>query len=266
MDRYTEKDFTFVICAYKKSKYLEECIQSLKKQILNVNIILVTSTPNEFIERLVDKYELEYHINRGKTGIAEDWNFGYETAKGKLVTIAHQDDIYTPEFSSKVLEQINASCKPLIAFTNYGELRGNKYILKNKLLMVKRIMLLPLKIKSFWKNRFVRRRILSIGSAICCPTVTLVKENLPQKIFESNFKSNVDWEAWEKLTKLKGDFVYCKDILMYHRIHEESTTTEIIADNNRTTEDFEMFCKFWPKCIARFIAFIYKQGEKSNEV
>ncbi len=266
MNRYTEKDYTFVICAYKESKYLEECIQSLKKQNISVNIILVTSTPNLHIESLVKKYALEYYINNGKSGIAEDWNFAYASANTKLVTIAHQDDIYTPEFSSNVLEQINNSCKPLIAFTNYGELREQKYILKNKLLMVKRILLSPLKIKALWKVRFVRRRILSIGSAICCPSVTLVKENLPQRIFESKFKSNVDWEAWEKISKLKGDFVYCKDILMYHRIHEESTTTEIIADNNRIKEDFEMFCKFWPRCIARFILFFYKQGEKSNEI
>ena len=40
------KTHTFAICAYKESKYLEECIRSLKKQTVETNIILVTSTPN----------------------------------------------------------------------------------------------------------------------------------------------------------------------------------------------------------------------------
>ena len=34
---------------------------------------------------------------------------------------------------------------------------------------------------------------------------------------------------------------------MGHRIYNESTTTEIINDNKRTTEDYFIFCKFWPK-------------------
>ena len=37
---------TFAICAYKKSRYLENCILSLKKQTVTSNIIMVTSTPN----------------------------------------------------------------------------------------------------------------------------------------------------------------------------------------------------------------------------
>ena len=37
---------TFVICAYKESAYLEECILSLKQQTVKSNIIMITSTPN----------------------------------------------------------------------------------------------------------------------------------------------------------------------------------------------------------------------------
>lgn len=42
----------FVICAYKESKYLEDCIISLKKQKKKSNIKLATSTPNNYIENL----------------------------------------------------------------------------------------------------------------------------------------------------------------------------------------------------------------------
>lgn len=44
------KNHTFVICAYKESKYLEECIESLEKQIVKSNIIMCTSTPNDYIK------------------------------------------------------------------------------------------------------------------------------------------------------------------------------------------------------------------------
>lgn len=266
MSNFTAADYIFVICAYKESPYLEECIRSLKGQKIPAEIILVTSTPNAYIENLVEKYQLEYYINRGKSGIAEDWNFGLSKAEGRVVTIAHQDDVYEPDFAKKILENINRHEKPLIAFTDYGEIRNKKRVTNNRLLKIKRIMLFPLRIKTLQQIRFVRRRILSLGSPICCPSVTFVKENLPATIFTSGYRSDVDWQAWEKISRFKGAFVYCKDILMYHRIHEESATTAIIADHDRTKEDYEMFCKFWPKWVAGMIEWFYCKGEKSNEV
>lgn len=261
---FNPSDFEFVICAYKESPYLEKCIQSLRNQKIQVKTILVTSTPNKHIESLVQRYRLEYYINTGKRGIAEDWNFGLLKADKRIVTIAHQDDIYESDFAIKVLENINKHKKALIAFTNYGEIRNEKRINNNKLLCTKRKMLFPLKNKYLQNLIFLRRCILSFGSAICCPSVTFIKENLPETIFLSGYRSNLDWQAWESISKLQGAFVYCDDILMYHRIHEASATTAIIADNNRSKEDFEMFCKFWPKWIAQIIEHFYRKSEASN--
>ena len=42
-------EHTFAICAYKESVYLETCIRSLKEQTIESNIIMVTSTPNEYL-------------------------------------------------------------------------------------------------------------------------------------------------------------------------------------------------------------------------
>ena len=46
------KKHIFAICAYKESPYLEECIVSLKNQTVKTDILLATSTPNEYIENL----------------------------------------------------------------------------------------------------------------------------------------------------------------------------------------------------------------------
>ncbi len=266
MSHFKAADYVFVICAYKESPYLEACIRSLKRQELPAKILLVTSTPNSHIESLVQKYKLEYHINTGKGGIAEDWNFGLHMAKGRLVTIAHQDDIYEPAFAKTVLEEVNRHSRPLIAFTDYGELRNDTQVAKNLLLHVKRLMLFPMRIRKFQDIRFIRRRILSFGSPICCPSVTFVKENLPEPVFTSGYRSDVDWQAWERLSKYKGSFIYCKEILMFHRIHEESETTAIIANQGRTKEDFDMLCRFWPKPIAGLIGHFYRKGEISNRL
>ncbi len=265
--QFAPSEHTFAVCAYGESPYLEECIQSLKGQTTRTNIIMTTSTPSGFLSDISEKYNIPLIVNEKKAGnsdIATDWNFAISCAKTPLVTIAHQDDIYKPDFAYKTLENINKTKHPLIAFTDYGEMRGSEEVTDNKLLNIKRIMLLPLRIRSLWKSRFVRRRILSFGSPICCPSVTFVPANLPQKLFISGYLGGIDWQSWERFSRLKGEFVFVNEILMLHRIHPDSATTSIIAGHQRSEEDFEMFCRFWPRWIARIIAHYYRNGEKQN--
>lgn len=261
-----KEDHTFAICAYKESQYLEECIRSVLNQNVKSNILIVTSTPNEHIKKLADKYKIPLFIRDGKSDIAQDWNFAYAQAKTRLVTITHQDDVYCENYLEEVLENVNCAKKPLIIFGNYGEIRGNDVVTDNRLLKVKKLMLFPLRNRVFWRSRFIRRRILSFGSAICCPAVTFVKENLPAVVFETGYQSDLDWQAWEKLSRLEGSFVYCNKVIMLHRIHEESATTQIIADSNRTKEDYDMYCKFWPKWFAKFLIRFYVKSQDSNVV
>ena len=119
---------TFTICAYKESPYLEDCICSLKKQTIKSNIIIATSTPNEHIKGLAEKYQIPLYINSGEGGIAQDWNYAYRQAKSKYVTIAHQDDYYKPEYLENVLKSLKAAKDPIIAFTDYGELRNGEEV------------------------------------------------------------------------------------------------------------------------------------------
>ena len=257
---------TFVICAYKESEYLEECIQSIMNQKTPSEVLMITSTPNSHITNLASKYNVNLIVNEGEGGIVQDWTFGYNQANTPYITIAHQDDVYTPDFSSEAVKRLEASKNPLIAFTDYGELRDGVYIDKNRLLKVKRLMLSPLKLKMFENSKFVRRRILSLGNPICCPSVTFVRDSMPEKIFNVKYRACEDWEAWEHLSKLSGGYVYLDRILMYHRIHEESETSNIIGDNVRTLEDYDMYCKFWPQWIAKILIKFYSKAQDSNEL
>lgn len=107
---------------------------------------------------------------------------------------------------------------------------------------------------------------MSLGSAICCPSVTLVKQNLSGFKFKNNMKSNIDWQAWEEISKRKGEFAYISHPCMEHRIHQESTTSELLEIDGRREEDLYIFRKFWPEWIAKIIEYFYKNGEKSNQV
>lgn len=257
-------EHTFVICAYKQSPYLEQCMISVRNQTAESKVILTTSTPCEYIERLCRKYQIPYLVNNGAKGIAGDWNFAYSMSNTPVVTLAHQDDIYFRTYVERAVEAVRRARKPLIFFSDYYEIRDGKMIKSSALLKIKRAMLFPLKFQTMQSSIRVRRWILSIGSPICCPSVSMYKRNMPETVFLEHFRSNCDWEAWENISKMKGQFLYCGEPLMAHRIHKESETTAAILDGKRIEEDFEMFKKFWPKWFARILAGLYKKSEELN--
>jgi glycosyltransferase involved in cell wall biosynthesis len=257
---------TFAICAYKESPYLEECIRSVENQTVKSEVILVTSTPCEYIENICAQHNIPYYVNCGESGITQDWNFAYAKSKTPIVTITHQDDIYFETYTETLLTKAKKAKQPLIFFTDYCELRDGRLVRKNRLLNIKRVMLFPLRATVFQRSIFVRRRILSLGSPICCPSVAYFKENLPEVVFLNHFRTNEDWEAWERISRRKGQFLYVCEPLMAHRIHKDSETTAAIQETGRTGEDIEMYKKFWPKPIAVALSKLYKKSEASNEV
>lgn len=257
---------TFAICAYKESPYLEECVLSLLGQSVKSRILIVTSTPNNHIKGLADKYGIPCYVNPGEGGITQDWNFGYACAKTDYVTIAHQDDVYEREYLRIALRALRRAEHPLIFFSDYFEIRNGRRIVKNRLMAIKRIMLCPLRFKPLQGSKWVRRRILSMGNPICCPSVTFAVKNLPQVVFQNGFRCCEDWEAWELLSRLEGQFVYAPRRLMGHRIHEDSETSAGIGDQVRTDEEYQMYCKFWPQWMAKLLIVPYAKGQKSNRL
>lgn len=254
---------TFVVCAYGESPFLEDCIKSLKEQTYPSRVILYTSTPNKLISRLADKYSLPIYSDIGG-GIGKDWNNALSFVESQYATIAHQDDIYLPHYTEKVLSFFSKFPNSSIVFSDYDELRDNQRIKTNLNLKIKRMMLNTLRLaptSGFWQQR-----ILSFGNPISCPAVSYNLELLNGFKFDEEWRTSLDWLAWYTISKsYKGRFTYISETLMLHRIHEESETTATIADNIRSKEDFLMYQKLWPKPIAKLLIKVYENSQKSNQ-
>ena len=258
-------EHTFVVLAYKESPFLEKCIKSVTSQSYPSNVIIATTTKNNHITNLAKKYHLKIVVGK-HTNIGGDFDFAVHSAETPLVTVAHQDDLYEKEYSKKIIKTYSEHPDSSIIFTDYYEIRDNKKIYSNPLLKIKRVLLTPIQIKKSLKTRHFKRCILKFGNSICCPAVTFVTKNCPKDIFNSHFKCDCDWHAWERLSKRKGAFTFISEPLMGHRISEESTTTDIINQGIRTKEDYEIFCRFWPKPIAKLLTKLYQKSEKSNSL
>ena len=230
----TEFSHTFVVCAYKESPFLRECLLSLKQQSFQANILIATSTPNPYIQSVAEEFEVPLFIGNHPSGIGRDWNFAVSCATTDFVTIAHQDDLYQPDYLQSIYEYSQQAKQSLLFFTDYGELRNGDIVTDNKNLKIKRMINALIKPKIFWRSKFMRNRALSIGNAICCPSVCLHRSAYPNFRFSESMSCSLDWDAWSRIAKEKGSFVYIPKVLMLHRIHQDSETTkQLEADGKR---------------------------------
>ena len=137
---------TFVVCAYKESPYLEECIRSLVAQTVRSNIEIYTSTPNEHIRNIGEKYHVPVYVNEeAGQGIQADWNYAYNHAKTDYVTVAHQDDVYEPEYVRAFLKCIKDYDDWSIYYTDYTPIKHGDSSKRDINSKIRRILRFPVK-------------------------------------------------------------------------------------------------------------------------
>lgn len=256
---------SFIICAYKESPYLEKCIQSLKKQTVQTEIVICTSTPNKYISDLANKYKIKLYIREGESDIQNDWNYACEITDSDWVTVAHQDDLYNRHYAEYIHKNINKYSDAIMLFTGYKPIHNGK-VSNDINCKLRRLLRLPMKIDFLSDKKIFKRGILAFGNSICCSSVTYNRRMIPGKIFTSQLRFSLDWDTYAKLAFLKGRFVYIDCPLTYFRIHEEATTAYYIKSNRREEEDMYMFRQFWPEFICRLIIKAYKLAYKNYKV
>lgn len=260
-------DHSFVIPAYGCSPHLANCIESLQSQTAGGSeIILSTSTPSDALNRVAERFGVPVRTHGPNGGIGRDWNAARACATRSWVTIAHQDDVYLPDFVARTMEAVSRSPDASLVLTGYAELLDTT--VRERTLML-RIKSLLLEFGYFGRSSVSRTgaklRLLRFGCPIACPSVTL-GPSLSGLQFREDLRVDLDWEAWIRAARAPGAFCYVRERLMLHRIHEASETTAGVRDGVRAREDVEMFGSLWPAplaaLIARAYAFSYEEGRR----
>lgn len=262
MKQHLNTNHTFAVCAYQDSPYLEKCLRSLVEQETPTNIILCTSTPSDYIRNLADWYGIPVYVREGRSDIQEDWNFAYDMAKTQYVTIAHQDDVYMPDYTKVLFEKIKKYRDMSLFFCSYITLTGTKTDRKARTARVKRLLCLPVSLTGLADRRWVKKSCLCLGNSICCPMVTYNKNIVGQTAFESRLKYALDWETFDRIAGKPGRFVYTREPHGYYRVHAGATSAKFIVEMTRRkeAEDREMFGHFWPKWMVNLIMIFYKKS------
>lgn len=255
----------FAICAYKDSPYLERCIRSLKAQTAASHIIICTSTPSRYIDELAWNYGIKVFVRHGESSIKEDWNFAYSSADGELVTIAHQDDMYHKDYARELLAAYRDYPDMTVFTTDYVIVKKGRLITGDKMLWIKRLLRLPLRVPSLNHRTWVKKSVLMLGNSICCPATSYQKKMLGEPLIQCDYSFALDWANMLRLAELPGRFICRERPLLFYRVHQDATTKACIRDNCRALEEEEMFCRFWPAPVARWIMGFYQSAYKEYD-
>ena len=261
-------DHSFVVLAYKDSPFLSGCLESLMNQSSKSDVFICTSTPSTYITDMATKFGVELFVTESGKGVVHDNNFGLRQVKTKYVTMAHQDDLYLPDYTATCIAAATKYKDTLICFTNYSELIDGQERPVTLMLKVKRLILKTfMPFKSHLSTRFWKSRLLSLGNPIAAPTIMYNLENLPVFQMPEDLAHNVntiDWQIWCNMAKMEGRFFYARKVLLKRRIHSDSLSSIGIENHSRYTEDLNMFRQFWPGFLASILAKVYASAYTSN--
>jgi hypothetical protein len=252
-------DHSFVVLAYKESPFLEGCLAGLAAQTASSRVIVATSTPCAFIADAAARAGADLQVNPDRRDIAGDWNFGLGAARTRYVTLAHQDDTYTPDFLAKTLS-LFARHEGALCFTAYQEIDDAGAPVSSKISKVKHLI----ELATLGRRSVVRglplRAFLSFGNPLPCSSVTFDLQRLQGFRFSSDFASNLDWEAWWRLMTAGETFLRVPERLVGRRHNPLTATSQLLRDGTRGVEDLAMFRKAWPRPLSDAIAFAYRAG------
>ena len=273
---------TFAVCAYKDSPYLEECIRSLKAQErvtdasgtelwgTSSEIICCTSTPSPFIRKITEKYQIPLYVREGESNIREDWLFAYRKARGRLVTIAHQDDVYRKNYAVELKKAYRRYPDLLVFVSDYLTLKMQqdgtaRAEALDTVRLVKKLLRLPLRLHALADRTWVKKSSVLFGNSRCCPACTYHKALIGEDMFHSEYEFALDWDNLYELAGKKGRFYCVEKPLLAYRVHEGATTKACIEDNRRSTDETAMFRKMWPDRAVRLLMHFYKKAYKEYE-
>lgn len=250
----------FVIPAYGDSPFLGDCLESLAAQATRSSIVISTSTPSTAIERMASRHGALLRVHGPNRGIGHDWNEALRAAPDGWVTLAHQDDLYHPDYTTRILAAAAREDDAMLAISYAVERIGEEETWATALMIVKRLLTEAAFVgRSAIRSRAAKRRLVAFGSPVICPSVAFNKDRLPRGFaFRADLRCNVDWAAWLELAETPGSIVLCRQALVAQRRHPGAETTKGIASGWRQTEDLAMFRQIWPSPIAGWLARLYR--------
>jgi len=213
-------------------EFLEDLFETIQIQTFKDFEVVVSdhSIDNEILkltDQYREKFEIVYIKNENNLGNGPaNTNNAIENCSGEIVKIMFQDDFfYDDEALEKIYNAFDPDTNWVLCGSNHTKDDGN----------------------SFYWDLFPtwNTNILNGVNTISSPSVLTTRKAVFDDIkFDTSLVMMMDCELYYHIKKLYGDPVYCNDILVSNRIHEDQISSMYLKDNYQKKIDKEIqYCK-----------------------
>lgn len=205
-----------VIPAYNHSRFISECIYSVRNQTYkNIQLVVIddasTDSTAALIKELAEKYEFQFQINEKNQGHVKVINHALRTlAKGKYVCILASDDYFPLDKLEQQVDIMEKNQKIAVCSGNAICVDENSR------------PILPVSTSLFFKEREITFEELFMGNTI--PALTcMIRKDIYNKIgYYNEDIITEDWDCWLRILS-KGDKIYhFNKIWGYYRVLQTS--------------------------------------------
>ena len=115
---------TIVVTVHKRLTFLREALQSVFDQTFQDFEVVIaddsgTSAARAIAAPFVDGERVRYIANPESRGIARSLRGALETARGRFAAILNDDDLWEPEFLSRLVPALEGDARRVVAFSDH---------------------------------------------------------------------------------------------------------------------------------------------------
>jgi glycosyltransferase involved in cell wall biosynthesis len=205
-----------VIPAYNQAQYLAEAIDSVLGQAVSgMEIIVVDDGSTDETAAIAQQYGADVrYIYQENQGLAAARNTGIRAARGHYVALLDSDDLWKPNFISKMLALARKEPGMAVFYCGFDFIDDNG-------------QQLPQTGSSHVVPPGQIYHVLLRSNFLAPSTILMRREAaLEVGLFDPNFRRLQDWEMWLRLLRRGYHFQGIPNQLVYYRIHNRSLSTD----------------------------------------
>ena len=235
--------FSFIICCYNSSKYLNETIESvLNQKYNNFEIIMIDDGSTDNTSEILNLYKKKYKnikvYSNPNMGLAYSRNYAVKKSSFDWIVILDHDDVSLPNRLNTYLEIINNHQNIDLIFSDITYFNNNiSYNRFEKI--IENLNINPSNLNLSKKNGYIN--LIKYGCFIASSTVAFKKSSyFKTKGFDEKFKFITDYIFFLEISKLGNIFCFNKPLAKW-RMHETQS-----SELDSSTYYYEM-CKLYFK-------------------
>jgi hypothetical protein len=189
------------------------------------------------LAREVAGSRVRVHRNETPRGIGGNWNRCVELVETPFLCLAHQDDVYEPQYLERLLAALQARPDAGLAHCRASAMDAGGSAFES---LAERFK------EHFWKrdpgeDRAAHYARLWCGNFVCCPTV-LYRTEAVRKAgpFRTDLRFALDWEYWFRLLRHGYAIADVPELLMHYRRHAAAASAGATADRSRFDEELRV--------------------------